>query len=120
MNLKTETLPDGEVGQEYYAEISASIKNSFFDSFYDYNYELEAGDLPEGLFLENDGDVGIISGVPEEAGIFPIGIEVYSNDLAHRAFHDPYINCIDADDTAVFDLLIMEAAEPADAESNSE
>lgn len=103
MNLKTDSLPQGQIDEEYYAELTASVKNSIWDSHFDYDYEVEDGVLPAGLILQSDGDNAIITGVPEEAGTFPITIEVFSRDLA---FLSSYDNCVDAADNRAFQLVI--------------
>ncbi len=104
MNLKTESLPEGQVGEEYHVELTANIENSWWDSRFDFDYELEAGALPAGLILLPDGDRAIITGVPEEEGTFPLTIEVYSYDLAA---HSSYDNCVDSSDEKAFSLEIL-------------
>ncbi len=115
MNLKTDELPEGMVGEEYHAELTASIKNSFWDSHFDYDYELESGSLPAGLTLQADGDNAVITGIPEEEGVFPIEIEVFSRDLA---FMSSYDNCVDATDDRSFDLVIAPADETVEPPEN--
>ena len=57
--ILTAELPDGQVSQDYYAELRANIDGVI--------WEIESGDFPEGLSLRADG---LISGVPTKAGIY--------------------------------------------------
>lgn len=112
IHMKTEFLPEGVMGEEYYTELDAGIRNSWFDSLYDIDFEIESGHLPYGLFLEQKGDRAAIRGIPEEAGTFQIEFEVYSIELFQREAVDPIVNCIQPNDFATFDLVILEPPKP--------
>jgi len=61
-------LPGGRVGTAYNARLTASNGTK------PYNWRISSGNLPAGLTL--DGASGRISGIPTEAGNFPITLEV--------------------------------------------
>ncbi len=53
------SLPDGQVGEEYYAELTSSLEGV--------TWQVLSGNLPEGLTLNENG---LISGTPAESGTF--------------------------------------------------
>ncbi len=111
--MRTETLPNGVVGEEYNAEVKAEISDLLFGGALsidaDIDYEIEEGRLPAGLYLEPQGQTAVIRGVPEEAGTFQITIEAYSLELFQREKEDP---CIEPNVFATYDIVIEEAPEP--------
>ena len=72
----TTSLPDGQVSQDYYAELRAGISGV--------TWQVESGELPEGLTLRADG---LISGVPVRAGTYAFVVRVSaSNRYSTRQF----------------------------------
>lgn len=71
------SLPTAVLNEEYYAKITASIRNEPGDSLYDYDFDWE-GDLPAGLTLRTPADdrVAIIEGTPTEYGDFHFTLKV--------------------------------------------
>lgn len=63
--ILTVSLPDGQVSKDYYAELRAGLEGAA--------WELESGELPEGLSLRADG---LISGVPVRAGVYTFIVRV--------------------------------------------
>ncbi len=76
--ILTVSLPDGQVSQDYYAELRAGI-----DSV---TWRLESGDFPKGLTLKTNG---LISGVPTKDGVYTFIVrasESNSNRYSTRQF----------------------------------
>ena len=113
MHIETVELPHGYMGQEYYAEIKASIENEPHDNHYSYVFTSNSS-LPFGLNLLSDDlrtGVGVLYGTPMESGSFKIKIRVFSGELINErvdygVHHNGMSCCIEEEDTAEFDLII--------------
>ena len=81
VSIKTEELPKGDVNKNYLAEIETEILFHNNDDIYPRKVILKDGDLPDGLVFESQENIGIIHGVPLEAGSFKVRVEAYSNEL---------------------------------------
>ena len=51
----TDSLPNAILNQAYSASIVVEIKNNPNDEYYDYEFSLKAGNLPDGLILVQEG-----------------------------------------------------------------
>ena len=67
LTITTASLPAGEVGQQYQAQLTASGGQP------PYTWSLTSGSLPTGLSLSTSG---VISGVPTAAGTFTFTVQV--------------------------------------------
>jgi hypothetical protein len=74
--ISTDALPDGVVGEVYAATMEAEGGDGT------YRWSIVAGDLPDGLTLE---DGGSLSGDPTLAGAFTFSVEVLSAQQADTA-----------------------------------
>jgi hypothetical protein len=54
-----------------------------------YHFALTSGSLPSGLFL--DSFTGTISGVPGQAGVFPVTLQLQDNDRTSPAVSKPFL-----------------------------
>ena len=88
VEFSTGNPPPGKVGVAYFWEIRAEVENDPFDDSYDYNFKLTKGRLPQGLTFQQGDNVGIISGVPEEAGTFDVFIRVSVPELELESLTD--------------------------------
>lgn len=111
IEIDTDYLPNGTLGEEYYTEIKASVHNSIFDDAYDYHFELISGRLPDGLIFESRHDRGIIRGTPFQTGVFWLEVKAHSDRL-ERESYDTYddFNCITYNDYQEYHLTINDVA----------
>ena len=79
--IKTESLPQGRYGTSYEVQLQAEGGTP------EYSWSIGSGRLP--LRLELDPRTGIISGIPEEVGTFPVEIVVMDGrgERASKRFH---------------------------------
>ena len=68
--LEPDSLPDGNVGENYAQAVSASGGNA------PYTFAVTSGALPAGLLLDSDGS---LHGTPTQAGTFPLTITATDN-----------------------------------------
>ncbi len=71
LKIDTNSLPDGQVGVSYRAEVNSDCGG---DTFF-----IQSGNLPPGIGIDDDGDV---RGTPTLAGIYPftLGVFDYGSD----------------------------------------
>jgi parvulin-like peptidyl-prolyl isomerase len=69
--IRTNSLPVGEAGVSYFYQLEA------YGNQKGNTWSITKGNLPEGLSL--DGSTGVISGIPEFAGVHSLTIEVNSD-----------------------------------------
>jgi hypothetical protein len=81
VNIDTDTIPDGTVGQPYSAAVHASVQNFVDDNRYDFVFSVSDGNVPAGLTLTANENVATISGTPTVAGSQTLQIQVYSPRL---------------------------------------
>ncbi|GLB47788.1 hypothetical protein [Neptunitalea lumnitzerae] len=103
-NIKTASIPQGNVNTYYYTEIEAEIENDPDDLNYYYDFDVE-GELPYGLEYWTYDNILIIEGTPQETGTFSFTVELYveapyrgnddesddnniclGNDITHKTF----------------------------------
>jgi hypothetical protein len=77
-SIITETLPDGDYGEEYLATLEAESGTP------PYSWQIIAGELPKDLAL--DASTGVISGAISEVGTYPFSAVVI--DAAEPPFAD--------------------------------
>jgi hypothetical protein len=65
--IKTDSLPDGTIGQEYYYELEFETNCAIVHK----EIEIKEGKLPKGLELKFSGE---FMGTPEETGVFNFNI----------------------------------------------
>lgn len=84
INLENENLPNGKVGYDYSAQLTATGSDG------PYTYELVSGDLPLGLTFKN----GLIEGNPQEAGFFSLKLMVTDKyDCSSNLTANMYVVC---------------------------
>jgi len=76
LEIGTASLPDGTVGEEYSASITAINGNG------PYVFNVTSGALPEGLSLSN---AGVLSGTPTSDGTFNFRVEVTDSNAGSAA-----------------------------------
>ncbi len=85
LTLSPEILEYAYVGEAYSQSLQASGSDA------EYTYEITEGRLPEGLTFSPEG---LISGVPEEFGLFPFTIRVSEPFLCDQFFgRSLYVSC---------------------------
>ena len=78
LEIETDALPDGTVGQFYAFELDSDCGGDF--------WFLRSGNLPPGIALEDDGD---LVGTPTRRGefIFTVGLEdLFTGELVFKGF----------------------------------
>ncbi len=90
LRITTDSLPHGTVGEVYAFQIRAE------GGVYPLTWTILSGTLPDSMLM--DTSLGLISGVPREAGNFPLTVEV------HDAFSPPHA------DTSSFTLVVEPSA----------
>jgi hypothetical protein len=101
LTLITSELPPGEVGVNYEALVSARGGSSS-----GYNWEVTAGDVPDGLTLNPSGTPATsLNGVPAEAGSFEFFVTVRDSE--------------GATDTSTLSLTIQDGTVPLTITTNS-
>jgi len=75
VDIKTNTLPSGAVGQQYDFHFQESTKHCSSDC----EWRVIGGNLPPGLTLTNGGE---LRGVPTTSGAFNFTVEVVAGDEA--------------------------------------
>jgi hypothetical protein len=85
--IVTDSLPTARQGVAYHESVHAAGGDSA------YTWQVASGQLPPGIALTVDDlgelDQAILTGIPEEAGLFTFALSVRSGDgqVATRAFH---------------------------------
>lgn len=97
--LQDDPLNIGVVGTSYYDVLEFSDNRGAFHNS-DYIFTLEAGDLPEGLYLYSDGE---ISGEPTTPGLYSFAVQLYSID-------EGYDEDSVSSDIETFDIFVTEAS----------
>ncbi len=80
--FNTDSLHDAVLNQAYSASIVVEIKNNPDDEYYDYEFYLKAGNLPDGLKLVQEGyePIAFIEGTPITPGYYEFIIEIHAID----------------------------------------
>lgn len=73
---KSRSLKPGSVNVEYNETITASAKNSPRDGDFDYSFDIDEGNLPEGLSYRIDNRVITIFGTPTKSGTYTFLVSV--------------------------------------------
>lgn len=89
IEISTFELTNGQIGVNYSQTISAEIKNEVDDNDYIYQYTYISSELPNGLSYRESNRYLIIEGVPQEKGMYPVSIEVFSPTLDELNVHRP-------------------------------
>lgn len=75
LEVTTTSLPDGTVGDRYFAELNSDCGGDF--------WYLQTGQLPPGIGLQDNGDV---EGMPTTAGSFQFVVAVIDFPSGDQAF----------------------------------
>ncbi len=81
--ITTESIPDGTVGESYYAKLECTDSDVVFTLF--------RSSLPQGMYLTQHGE---IEGVPIEAGFFYVVIKV-TNEFGDENFAEFAFNIVE-------------------------
>lgn len=76
-SLPDTTFPIAYTNAYYYVDISAEIKNEPRDDDYDYFFEIDEDDLPDGMDYFINNRIVSFEGQPLETGTFDIEVFLY-------------------------------------------
>ena len=85
LEIWTDPLPKGRVGEPYEAILGAEVKNTPFDNRFDMSFRIIDSELPPGIEFSEEEIRGqtraVLRGVPTEAGTTVFVLEAFSRKL---------------------------------------
>ncbi|WP_412561119.1 hypothetical protein [Winogradskyella sp. MIT101101] len=87
-SLPDKTFPIASTSTYYYVDISAEIKNEPRDNNYDYFFEINEADLPEGVGYFINNRIISFEGLPVETGTFEIEVYLYVEGPVNVEYDD--------------------------------